>query len=199
MKKELSKKFLSCVAVSVMIFGVCSKVCATTLHSYDDLFVSENNNLNNYNYNYNTSSRGESYSSWETSSNLETTDESYLYSDLSTVDNFYSNSHTKKSAWDSLESNNWTIENNEKIVNQVNNTHVDNSRTNINNTNFDYSSNYNTSYNTSASYNTNNQYDTNYNANYNTDYNYNTNYNNNYNSNYNNYNNNCYYSSGYGY
>lgn len=59
MRKELSRKFLSCVAVSAMIFGVCSKVSATTLHDHDDLFVSGNNNLNNYNYNYNTSSRGE--------------------------------------------------------------------------------------------------------------------------------------------
>lgn len=83
--------------------------------------------------------------------------------------------------------------NQKKIINQVNNTHIDNSRTNINNTNFDYSNNYNTSYNT------NNQYDTNYNTNYNTDYNYNTNYNSNYNSSYNNYNNNGYYNGGYGY
>ena len=71
--------------------------------------------------------------------------------------------------------------NQQKIINQVNNTHIDNSKTNINNNNFDYSSNYSTSYNTS------NQYDTNYNTNYNTDY-----YNNyDYNANYN-YNNGCY-------
>ena len=70
--------------------------------------------------------------------------------------------------------------NQRKIVNQVNNTHIDNSKTNINNNTFDYSNNYSTSYNTS------NQYDTNYNTNYNTNYDYYNNYDYNTNYNYNN-------------
>ena len=195
-RSKLARKFLSCVAVSAMIFGVCSKVCATTLRGYGDLFVSGNNNLNSYNsndYNYNVSSRGESYSSWEASSNLRTTDESYLYSDLGTVDSFYSNSHTRELAWDSFKSDNWYVENNEKIVNQVNNTRIDNSRANINNTNFDYSNNYNTNYNTDYNYNTNyntsNQYNTDYNTIYSNNYSNNSSYNYN----------NGYYNGGYGY
>lgn len=79
--------------------------------------------------------------------------------------------------------------NQKKIVNQVNNTLIDNSINNVNNTSYDYSSNHSTSYNTNNNYNTN----------YNTDYNYNTNYNSNYNSSYSNYNNNGYYNGGYGY
>ena len=70
--------------------------------------------------------------------------------------------------------------NQQKIINQVNNTHIDNSKTNINNNTFDYSNNYSTSYNTS------NQYDTNYNTNYNTNYDYYNNYDYNTNYNYNN-------------
>ena len=71
--------------------------------------------------------------------------------------------------------------NQQKIINQVNNTHIDNSKTNINNNTFDYSNNYNTSYNTSNQYDTN--YNTSYNTNYNTDYYNNYDYNANYNYN----------------
>jgi len=98
-----------------------------------------------------------------------------LYANLHMLDEMYANLLDDKKFQENIRIEEKKIEakkNQQKIINQVNNTHIDNSRTNINNNTFDYSNNYNTNYNTS------NQYDNNYNTNYNNNHNANYNYNN---------------------